>query len=406
MRGMRALLAVLAVVFSLGVCAQDADPAARRSIDAVQKLLRDRPEDPTLWYFLARAQGAAGDVRACVASLDRVAELGEGFLPTHDLFAKAWDDPGFQAVRARLEKKLPRLDFAPVAFELEDRGLLPEGIAHDAKSGNFFVGSTAEHRILRVRPDRSVAEFAGAAASLDSVLGLALDGPRRVLYAVSTSAITEPAAKKPRNAIVSFDADSGRLLRRVEVEGAVQLNDVAVAPGGAAVYASDSGGGAVFEITEDGHARAIVAQGALRGSNGLAVSPDGKRLYVAHSTGLAVVNLASGDVKRVAVPARETVAAIDGLYAWQDGLVGVQNVTTPGRVIEMTLTHDGLTITRVQTLLSHHHPSLDEPTTGAIGSDGFYLLAATGVSRLQPDGRIDHPETVPKPTVLRIPLPR
>jgi len=408
MRGMRALLAVLVLLFafSLATHAQDSTEAARRSIDAVQKLLRERPADPTLWFFLAQAQGAAGDARACAASLDRVNELGEGFLPPRDLFAKVWDDAGFQAARARLEKKLPRLDFAPVAFELEDRALLPEGIAHDAKTASFFVGGTAGRRIVRVFADRSVAEFAGAAAALDAVLGLALDGPRRTLYAVSTSAITEPAAKKARNAIVSFDVDTGRLLRRVEVPDAVQLNDVTVAPGGEAVYTSDSGGGAVFAISAEGRVRTLVAQGQLRGSNGLAVSPDGKRLYVAHSTGLAVVDLASGEVKRVAVPARETVAAIDGLYAWQDGLVGVQNVTTPGRVIEMTLSRDGLAVTRVQTLLSHHHSSLDEPTTGAIGPDGFYLLAATGVSRLRPDGRIDHPETVPKPTVLRVPLPR
>src|SRR6185312_280386 len=141
MRGMRALLAVLVLLFafSLATHAQDSTEAARRSIDAVQKLLRERPADPTLWFFLAQAQGAAGDARACAASLDRVNELGEGFLPPRDLFAKVWDDAGFQAARARLEKKLPRLDFAPVAFELEDRALLPEGIAHDAKTASFFV---------------------------------------------------------------------------------------------------------------------------------------------------------------------------------------------------------------------------------------------------------------------------
>ncbi len=106
------------------------------------------------------------------------------------------------------------------------------------------------------------------------------------------------------------------------------------------------------------------------------------------------------------IPPRETVAAIDGLYEWQDGLIGVQNVTNPGRVIWMPLSHDGLTVTGVRTLLSHHHPSLDEPTTGAVGPDGFFLLAATGVSHLQPDGRIDHPEAIRKPTVLRLLLPR
>ena len=102
----------------------------------------------------------------------------------------------------------------------------------------------------------------------------------------------------------------------------------------------------------------------------------------------------------------ENLAAIDGLYEWQGQLIGVQNVTTPGRVIVVSLSKDGSTVEQVKTLLSHHHNALDEPTTGAIGRDGFYLLAATGVSRFNRDGKIERPESLPAPTVLRIPLPR
>ena len=84
------------------------------------------------------------------------------------------------------------------------------------------------------------------------------------------------------------------------------------------------------------------------------------------------------------MPPRQTVAAIDGLYQWQGKLIGVQNAPTPGRVILMTLSSDGAAITRIQTLLSHHHTALDEPTTGAVADDAFYLLAATGVAPLRP----------------------
>ena len=84
----------------------------------------------------------------------------------------------------------------------------------------------------------------------------------------------------------------------------------------------------------------------------------------------------------------------------------MQNVTNPGRVIVITLTADGGAVTDVKTLLSHHHTALDEPTTGAIGRDSFYLLAATAVSRYHRAGVIERPETLPQPTVLRIPLPR
>src|SRR6185369_13092925 len=201
------------------------------------------------------------------------------------------------------------------------------------------------------------------------------------------------------------DVDNARLLRRIDVPGAQQLNDVAVAPGGR-VFATDSASGAVFEIPKEGAPRQVVAPNVIRGSNGLAASADAKRLYVAHSTGLASVDLASGAVTRMRIPERETVAAIDGLYEWQGQLVGVQNITTPGRVILMTLSPDGQSVTRVQTLLSHHHNQLNEPTTGAVTERGFYLLAATGVAHYNREGKIERPDTLPKPTVLRIPLPR
>jgi hypothetical protein len=72
----------------------------------------------------------------------------------------------------------------------------------------------------------------------------------------------------------------------------------------------------------------------------------------------------------------------------------------------MTLSPDGESITKVQTLLSHHHNALDEPTTGTVTERGFMLLAATGVSHYNRAGKIEHEETLRKPVVVRIPLPR
>jgi len=403
---MRLLLAALLLAVLPAVAQQDAENA-RRTIAAVEKLLQQRPADATLWFFLARSHARLGDAPACVAALEKVNELGEGFLPPRGDFAKVWEDAAFQAVRRKLEARLPTLDYAPTAFEIEDRALMPEGIAYDAPSRSFFIGSV-HRRVLRLGPDNAAAsEFAGTGAGLDAVLGLAVDAPRRVLYAVSTSALTTEGRRNRRNAVVAFDVDSRKLLHRYDVPAAMQLNDVTVALGGR-VFASDSASGAVYEIAVKGPgpAREVLAPGSVGGANGLAASPGGDRLYVAHSTGLAVIDIADGSVKRVDNRTRETVAAIDGLYQWQGQLIGVQNVTTPGRVILMTLSPDGGSVTRVTTMLSHHHNALDEPTTGAIAGDNFYLLAATGISRYNADGRIDDPATAPTPRVVRIPLPR
>ncbi len=403
---MRLATCLLCLWFALPVFAQQDVEDAKRTVTAIEEALKGRPDDPTLLFYLSRFQAQAGNKVASIAALEKVLRLGDGFMPSRQNgFEKVWDDPAFQEVAKKIEARLPRLDFHPTAIELSDRELLPEGIAFDPKSLEFFVGSIAQRRILRIEVPGKVSEFAGRDAGLDSVLGLALDVPRRLLYAVSTSALTDEGRRNRRNTVVVFDADTGSRLRRVDVPAAKQLNDVTVARGGR-VFASDSEGGAVFEIPVSGAARVLVPEGQVRGTNGLAASPDAKRLYVAHSTGLAVVDIATGAWKRMAVPARENVAGIDGLYEWQGGLVGVQNVTTPGRVIFMDLSPDGNAVTRVRTLVSHHHPALEEPTTGAPSDLGFYLLAATGASRFNREGKIDNPSTAPKPTVLKVPLPR
>lgn len=403
---MRALIAAALLGCSLSVFAQQDVEDARRNIAAIEGLLQQRPADATLWFYLARFQAVAGDRAASTSALRRVEEFGEGYLPPRSDFAKVWGDTSFQEVRSRLEAKLPRLDFAPTAFVLEDRGLVPEGIAYDRPSRSFFVGSVAARKVVRVGEDGSVSDFV-AGPGLDSVLGLAVDTPRRLLYVVSTSALTNEGRKQPRNAVLAYDIDSRKRVQRYDVPGAQQLNDVAVAAGGR-VYASDSASGALYEIAVKGPGptRELLKAGQVRGSNGLAASADGRRLYVAHSTGLAVLDIASGAMKRVDNRTRESVAGIDGLYAWQGELIGVQNVTNPGRVIRIQLSADGDSVTAVKTLLSHHHSALDQPTTLAVTDNGFFLLAASGIQSYGADGVIANPDTVPKPTILRIPLPR
>lgn len=401
------LIAATLLAVALPAAAQPVyDPeAARQTIAAVQGLLKQRPGDPVLHFFLARFESQLGNAQAAAAALEKVAELGDGYLPAKEGgFERVWDDARFKAAYAALEKKLPRLDFAPTAFELEDRGLMPEGIAYDPRSQAFFIGSFYG-KVVRVMPGGEVSEFIGKPADLDAVLGLAVDAPRRILYVVSTSALTEEGRKRRRNSVLAFDLDSRKLLRRIEAPTASQLNDLTVALGGR-VFATDSGHGGIYEIPVVGEAREIIPPDQLRGSNGIAASPDGKRLYVAHSTGLAVVEVEAKKVQRIANPTRENVSGIDGLYMAQGQLIGVQNLTNPGRVIAITLGRDGTSIEKVQALLSHHHSALAEPTTGVVTDAGFYLLAATGIRHFNANGTIEDPANVPKPTVVRIPLPR
>ena len=60
-------------------------------------------------------------------------------------------------------------------------------------------------------------------------------------------------------------------------------------------------------------------------------------LYVASATGILRVDTATAEPTRLPQPDSAMTGGIDGLY-WHEGdLIGVQNVTNPGRVIRIGL---------------------------------------------------------------------
>lgn len=375
----------------------------RATITSIQRLLATRPNEPTLYYYLAAFQARAGDNANAVASLERLASIGTGFLPTPLMgFNAIWQDDAFKRVYAELEAKIPRVADAPVAFELADRNLIPEGIAWDPVSERFFLGSIAQRRIISVDATGRFSPYSGPDDGLQHILGLAVDARRRTLHAVSTSALTATGRETRVNEIVSYDLRNDRKISAVSIPGAEQLNDVTFAPNGD-LYASDSSSGAVWRIRA-GVATEFLPAGRTPGSNGLAVSADGAILYVAHSTGVARIDTTTVEVERMEIPSGETVAAIDGLYLYEDSLLGVQNVTNPARIIRMYLSGDGKSVTRVVTLQSHHNPAFDEPTTGAVVGNAFYVLATTQVARFSDNGELLRPEGAMTPKVIRIPL--
>jgi len=403
MHGPRIHTALIAVLAVTGLLAHGKPAFAQpRRSELIRERLKTRPDDPTLYYYLALAEFAEGNRPGGLEALEKVADLGHGFLPVRGMgFDAVWGDSAFQNVRGRLEKKLPRVTSARELFRL-DRQLIPEGIAWDPQSRCYFVGSVAASRIIRIDARGKVSDFA-VAGELRQVLGLALDAGRRRLHAVSTT-LVEGARDSVSNRVVTYDLATGARVRSVAVPAATQLNDVTVAASGE-LYTTDSGAGGVYRIRESGVVDTLVATGRLPGVNGVAISSDGTGLYLAHSTGIARFEFATGELlPRIEVPPGETIAAIDGLYADGHTLIGIQNVTNPGRVIRIHLRADGKGAERIETLLSHHHPAIDEPTTGVIVGRSFALLATTQVARFKPDGTLESPETLKRPVALMVSL--
>ena len=141
-------------------------------------------------------------------------------------------------------------------------------------------------------------------------------------------------------------------------------NDLELAPDGA-VYVSDVSTLSVVKITPDGQITTVVEGHGLRSPGGLALSADGKTLYVADwAYGLATVDLATGGLAWLAPPPGATVLGVDGLRRDGNALIGIQNGVAPARITRFELAPDGRSIVSAK-LLERGVPGWDEPTLGS-----------------------------------------
>jgi len=405
----RLALALLSLALAVlpAMAAAQAETALDAQLARIRALQQQRPGDGLLVHYEVMTQAQAGDRAGAVATLRRLLGRGLGLVPMAEMgFGGLADEPGFRELQARLLDEAPRTADAPLLLRLPAAaaGLIPEGIAYDARRGRHYLGSIAERRIVAVDARGRMRALSTPADGLDAVLGLTVDAARDRLCAVSTNGFEDAARQQRRNAVVCWSLASGRRLLRMDVAEALQLNDLAVAADGS-LLVTDSQAGSLWRLRGGAAPARVGAEGALRGANGIALAPDGPAAYVAANTGILRVDLADGAVARLAQPDEVVSGGIDGLYWADGGLVGVQNAVNPGRVLRLQLAEDGRHIVAARVLQSHHHPDFAVPTTGAVVGSTLHLLANSHIGHWLPAGRLDASRPPPRPpTIVAVPL--
>jgi hypothetical protein len=384
---------------------EDARAAALRTLERFQGLRKERPNDGLLVFYEAIVRLRLGERDQALELLRSLKGRNLGLVPVRDTgFDGIWTDKEFQIIRDELAAEETKTPVAPVAFRLNDPKLIPEGIAYDPKGDRFFLGSIAQHKIVVTdAKGKGTRDFSRPGDKLDAILGLTIAPAGHYLYAVTTNGFEDSAEKARRNAVVSYDLETGRLLDRFDAPEAVQLNDLALAPDGT-IYSSDSFGGSLFRKKQGEKSLTLFGPaGALRGANGIALSGDGK-LYVGTSTGIALINSETGSPTLLPQPDTVVTGGCDGLY-WREGdLFGIQNVTNPGRVIRIRLTDNGRRIEGLKVLQSSHHPEFNEPTTGAIAHQALNVIGNSYVGHYQPDGTVKDAASLKVTAIVAVPL--
>ncbi|MDH4130433.1 MAG: hypothetical protein OEV95_01350 [Gemmatimonadota bacterium] len=357
----------------------------------------------TLWpaqaaYLHAAASASArlGDTAAVVRWLGRVADLGQWReVRGDDDFASVLGAADIEAAIARLEANRLPLARSRIAFTLPDSTFFAEGIDVDPLRREWFVGSIRHGRILRIDQSGRARPFASGTV-LDAVFGVRVDPTRRRLW-VTTRATPLQGGFQPDtrggSSIVVFSLDDESVLARLVLpdNGATHtLGDLAIAPDGSA-YITDSEQPVLFRAQYEA-AHGIAAEPWLehrlfRSLQGVALADDGKTASLAdYSHGILALDLATRAVREIPAPAGVSTLGIDGLIFWRGSLVGIQNGSSPPRVVRLTLSPKADAVDRLD-VIDRNLPVADEPTTATRLEDRLYYIGNSHWPLYQDDGR-------------------
>ncbi len=260
---------------------------------------------------------------------------------------------------------------APDRYTIPGDVIFPEGIAVEASSGDFYVGSTTDGTIYRGNRERGEMEpfLPGGADGRTAALGMKVDGRGRLFVAGGGS-----------RALFVYDLRSRALLARFDTESAppAVVNDVALAPDGTA-YFTDSSSPVLYRVTTGpGGELAFARWLDLRNSpveyrpmganlNGIAVTGDGRYLLAVQTN--------TGMLFRIEIATREIIPVSlgdndlrgDGLLLEGTTLYGVAG----GQIATVILAENFLS-GRTESVLTD--PAFASPTTLARLDDTLLVV--------------------------------
>ncbi|MBT8079352.1 MAG: hypothetical protein KJO31_12305 [Gammaproteobacteria bacterium] len=343
---------------------------------SVKKALALNQHSIATRYYLARGYALTGQIDQALEVLGYLVSrnIDYGYAEHRD-FESLRGDPRFARLITELAERTSPVINGLHRYTIDQLGIIPEGIAHDAATNRLFLSSMRTGDIYVLDADNSLSLFATVKdAQPMAAIGLFADSERHLLWAVgATFEMTrgfDPDAET-QTGVFGFDLTDGTLQKKILAgDVATFFNDLTVAADGR-IYLSGSDL-CVIEPHSDTIER-LPVEPHITGSNGVTATPDGKFLFVSsYPVGVYAIELETGQARLLELPANASLYGIDGMYVRGGSLVAVQNGIEPWRLVHIELDENFGAVTGIQ-VLEFGNPDIG-PTTGALDGDVIHLV--------------------------------
>ncbi len=376
-----------------------------------KQILTLSPGDPRALYNVASAEALLGHAAEAVAQLDKLLKLHLDFSAEKDPdFASILKTPEWRQYRVHLAALQKPVVGSSIAFTLSEKGLLASSAALDEASGDTYVGSLRERKIVKRAKDGTVSDFATEKDGLLGVSSLLIDSSRHQLFAGMAALPfiqnyrTEDEGKA---GICVFDLATGRLVRSALLSEPGEhhtLSQMAEDKHGD-IFVVDTGSSEIRRLRRSStELELFLSSVVFESPRGLALSSDERTLYVVDGgTGIWAVDVLSIDRSPVEVPPEFWLGGISGLSRVADGFVSLQSGAQPNRVVRIRLNAQGDKVTSVETLESNH-PAYETPMLGNLAGGDFVYVANSQLELIDPKTGLFPADRAKETVVLRLPV--
>jgi sugar lactone lactonase YvrE len=378
-----------------------------------KRALELAPSTPRFIYNVACGEALQGNAPEAVRLLDqlltRKLDLGA---ETDDDFSGIRNTPEWAGFQSRLRELGKPIVHSRVAFTLAEPGLMATGIAIDPRTGDTYITSVRQRKIVRRTRQGVVTDF--IREGQDGFLAgawLAIDSTRDLLFASCAAPPFMAGYQKQdagRSGVFVWDLKTGKLARKamLPADGKQHFLNQLILDRDGNAYVSDSAVSGIYRLGRSAQGLEVFVPGnVFQSTQGLSFSDDERTLYVSdYSDGLWAVDMATRERRRLAEPAGAWLGGLDGLTRVPGGFISVQIGVKPQRVVRLRLDGEGRRIASVE-VLEMNHPSYSGPIQGVVEGAAFLYVANSQLDLVNGEGGGTFPAERARPTiVLRLPL--
>ena len=248
-----------------------------------------------------------------------------------------------------------------------EKDLIPEGIAIDAKSGSVFLGSLRKNKIVKTDITGTNASDFIENGQYEYLSGFGMTIKGDTLYALSNS------LKKKDNTSVFLllNIKTGQLIDqyKISIPPYGYLNDLAISSNNE-IFITDSESSKIYKIKRPNNNLEVYLDTAeVLHSNGIAISDDNSRVYLASEKGIRVVDIPT---KKILNQPDTASAGIDGMKFYKNSLIGIRE----NGVFRFYLNEKGTEIVSRKGIILFDN-TYKSPTTFDILDDSIYFIKNT-----------------------------